>query len=274
MSCQEKTQKAIDLIRERRSIVVALSGGVDSAVVAALAHRALGEKSLAVTIDSPLTSSRDLDNARRLTAYLGMNHTVIELNELEIPGFVTNPTNRCYLCKKFRYGKLKEFAVTKGYQGVADGTNLSDLKEFRPGLKAAGEMTVIHPLVEAGITKEESSTIAEALCLPVASEPHNSCVAARLPYGESLSLHRLKRIDDAENRIRNIVPVKILRVRDHGVVARIETSPQEQKLFLDPEAARKVNESLNGLGYQFVTLDLLGYRFGSFDEKSAADAAP
>jgi len=272
MPLQEKINRAIDIIRTKGRVAVALSGGVDSSVVATLTHRTLGDKALAVTVSSPIASSRDLDNARKVTCYLDMKHAIIDLNELEIPGFSANPTDRCYLCKRFRFNKLKEFASEKGYNAVADGTNLSDFGQYRPGMKASEELGIFHPLAEAGISKEATHKIAMLFDLPVASEPSNSCIAARLPYGEILSLPRLKRIDDAENCIRNIVPVRILRVRDHGTIARIETSPDEQGLFLDRKSAEDITEGLKELGYKFVTLDLTGYRFGSFDGKSGVES--
>ena len=248
-------------------MIVALSGGVDSSVVAALACKALGRDSLAVTVNSPLVPSSDIENAAKAAGYIGINHLILRLDELEMPEFILNPTNRCYLCKRFRFAKLKELAVERGFREVADGTNSSDLKEFRPGLKAAKELGIYSPLLEAGLSKKETSKIAELLGLPVAGESHNSCLATRVPYGEELTQPKLKRIDDAEKYIKSIVPVKLLRVRDHGEIARLELAQDEQRFFLDQEVSHKITRKLKELGFKFVTLDLEGYRFGSFNEK-------
>lgn len=262
-----KIAKIMESLRRKASVIVAFSGGIDSSVVAALAHRALGRKSLAVIIDSPLLPLGELEDARRMAEQIGVKHLVVKLNELKIPGFRSNPPHRCYLCKKFRFGKLKEMAVEKGFKTIADGTNLSDLGQYRPGLKAAKELEVYSPLLEAGLSKEDTRRIAELLELPTASKPASACLATRVPYGHDLTITELKRIDRAENHIRSITGVKALRVRDHGFLARIEVELSEQNLFFDKESLSQVARGLRELGYEFVTLDLEGYRFGSFDQK-------
>lgn len=267
MVWQKKIEQILESIREKESLVVALSGGVDSSVTAALAYKALGQKSLAVTINSPLACSSDLENATKAASDIGINHLMLRLDELEIPEFSLNLPNRCYLCKKFRFTKLSELATERGFKEVADGTNLSDFKEFRPGLKAAKELGIYSPLLEAGLSKKETSKIAELLRLPVAGESHNSCLATRVPYGEELTQPKLKRIDDAEKYIKSIVPVKLLRVRDHGEMARLELGRGEQRFFLNQQVSHEITQRLKELGYKFITLDLEGYRFGSFDEK-------
>jgi uncharacterized protein len=253
-------------VRQKRSLMVTLSGGLDSSVVAALAFRALGERSLAVTIDSPLTYSGDLHDAGRVAGFIGIKHLVLKFNELEIPEFRSNTTERCYLCKRHRFERLLALAREWGYQAVADGTNSDDSQEFRPGLRAAEELGVYSPLAEAGLSKREILAIAESLELPVARKPHNSCLATRVPYGEELTAERLKRIDTAESYLRSLAPFRQLRVRDHGHLARLELDEEGTTHLMDQGVLKEVVNHLKGLGYDFVTLDLEGYRFGSFDE--------
>lgn len=201
---------------------------------------------------------------------IGINHLVIKLDPLEIPSFRNNPPHRCYLCQKSRFKKLKEIAVEKDFKTVADGTNLSDLGEYRPGLKAREELGVYGPLLEAELSKEDTRIIAKLLELPIASKAASPCLASRVPYGHELTETRLERIDRAEKYIRALMGVKVLRVRDHDQLARIEVGPSEQNLFFDEKTLNQVARKLKEFGYDFVTLDLEGYRSGSFDQEFQA----
>jgi len=232
--CKDKIDALLENLRRRHSVAVAFSGGVDSSLVAALAHRALGQKALAITVDSPLMRA--------------------------------NPPDRCYLCKRFRFEKLKEKAIEIDFETVADGTNISDLREYRPGLKAAKELGIYSPLLEAGLSKEDTRMMSDLLGLPTAAKPASPCLATRVPYGQPLELARLERIDRAEGHIRTLTGVKVLRVRDHGNLARIEIGQDEMDLLSDVEMLRQISQSLKRLGYEYVTLDLEGYRSGSFDQ--------
>lgn len=263
---EKKMEEIQNKLKEKGSAIVAFSGGVDSSVVTALAYKALKNKSLAVTVDSPLLPSGELEDARRIAEKIGISHIVIQSNELEIPGFKSNPLNRCYLCKKFRFRKLREMAKERGFQAVIDGTNVSDLGDYRPGLKAIEEEGVYSPLLEAGLSKEDSRSIAKLLNLPTASKPASACLASRIPYQSELALDRLKRVAAAENYIKKAVNVKVIRVRDHGDLARIEIGQDERKKFFNEKLLDKITQKLQKLGYRYVTLDLMGYRFGSFDE--------
>jgi uncharacterized protein len=266
-SLSSKIAEIMARLGEKGSVIVAFSGGIDSSVVAMLSHRALGHKSLAVTIDSPLLPSGELEAAKREAEQIGVKHLVVRLNELEIPGFSSNPTDRCYLCKRFRFKKLKELAVARDYTTIVDGTNLSDLGEYRPGLKAGKELGVYSPLLEVGLSKEDTRRVAQLLSLPTASKPAGTCLATRIPYNRRLTATQLVRIDQSESYIRSITGVKVIRVRAHGNLARIEVSAGEQNLLFDPKVSSRVAQRLKELGYKFVTLDLEGYRSGSFDRK-------
>jgi len=263
--CKDKIDRLVENLRGRHSVAVAFSGGVDSSLVAALAHRALGQKALAITIDSPLMPSGELDGARRTAKEIGIGHTTLGLNELDIPGFSANPPDRCYLCKRFRFEKLKQKAVEIDFETVADGTNISDLREYRPGLKAAEELGIYSPLLEARLSKEDTRLMGDVLGLPIAAKPASPCLATRIPYGQPLEPAKLQRIDRAEDYIRTLTGVKVLRVRDHGALARIEIGRDEIDLLSNVEMLRQVSQGLKELGYEYVTLDLEGYRSGSFD---------
>ena len=254
----------IDQIRDKESLLVAFSGGIDSSVVVALAHKALGDKMVAVTVNSPLLPPGSLERARKIAKRIGVKHLVVNLNELELPEFRQNTRNRCYICKKFRFNKLRLLAKDLGIKTIADGTNLSDLEQYRPGLKVLREMNIYSPLLENGLRKNDVYKIAKLFNIPtdVASE---SCLATRIPYGTEITLNRLKRIAKAESYIRVVIHPRILRVRDHGDIARIEISHEDFSKLLKEEVRAKVISKLKSLGFKFICLDLEGYRFGSFD---------
>ncbi len=259
----EKAAEAKRILRELGSVLIALSGGVDSSVLTALAKEALGPSSvLLATVDSPLTPRRDLEDAAAVASQLGLKHVVLRLNELEaIPGFKENPPERCYLCKRFRLEKLLALAREKGLAAVVDGTNADDLGASRPGLRASRELGIRSPLAEAGLTKAEIRTLARWLGLPTADKPPSACLATRIPFGEELSPERLKRVEEAEEVIRALLPeLSMLRVRDHGKLARIEVQRDELGLFLAPDVREEVVKALRALGYEYVCLDLAGYR--------------
>lgn len=258
-------EELVERIRGRGSVLVAFSGGVDSSLVAYLANSALGSKALAVTIKSPISPPGELEEAIEIAKLIGVRHEIVELNEFEIPGFSSNPRNRCYLCKKFRFKRLKELAFQRDICVVVDGTTKSDMLEYRPGLQALIEEGVYSPLLEAGLTKDHVREIARYLNLPFHDKSPNTCLMTRIPYESEVSLERLARIGLAEKILKENLRLKVLRIRDHGGLARIEVSRDERRIFFNEAVLDFVAGELKKLGFKFVTLDVEGYRTGSFD---------
>jgi uncharacterized protein len=268
-SLQEKRAQVVKQLERLGGALVALSGGVDSSVVAALAYEALQEKAVAVTFNSPLMVPEEIKDAQTVAVKIGIRHHVQTLDELKVSSITPNPVDRCYHCKLYRFREAQVLAVKLGIAVVVDGTSASDLGEHRPGIKAIRELGIISPLADAGITKTESQQLARELKLPVADKPSNSCLATRIPYGEELTDDRLSRIAAAEKAVKDIADVGILRVRDHGRLARIEVAPEIIPTIFQKPIMERIFKDLTALGYEFVTVDLKGYRFGSFDEPTA-----
>jgi uncharacterized protein len=235
-------------------------------VVAATAKIALKNKALAVTINSPLILQEEIEEAIKVAREIGINHIVLEGNELEDPNFVCNPINRCYFCKKNLAIKLKNLAEEKGFKNIVDGTNIDDLKDYRPGRVALSEAGIDSPLVEAGLTKKDVREIAKILGLSIADKPSSACLASRIPYGQKITLEKIKRIAEAEKLIKEIVKVKQVRVRDHETIARIEVDPNERKLFFNEKIMDEVSQKIQKLGFKFVALELSGYIQGSLNK--------
>lgn len=248
-------------------VVVSFSGGLDSSVVLAAATLAKGvDKVVAVTAVSPIRLDDDIRWAKTVVDVLSVKHLVFEVDELSNPNFVANPPNRCYICKKLLAGKLLEIAGDYGAEVIVDGTNASDLSDFRPGYLAFKEVGIRSPLLELGITKDEVRAVAKVLGLPNWGEQPRACLATRIPYGEPISAEKLQRIKEAERILKDIVKLTVVRVRDHGDVARIEVGGGERRKFFDESIMDRVNLELRKLGYRYVALDLQGYRSGSLNE--------
>ena len=262
----EKTEMIKEAIKARGSVIIAFSGGVDSATLAALAYQALGEKALAVTIDSPLFPRQQLEVAIQTACEIGIRHKIIRLSQMDIPDFSSNPVNRCYFCKKALLESLLNFAGKMGYYAVLEGTNYSEIQgENRPGYKAvkeAGER-VFSPFVDFNVTKEEIRKIASDLSLSAAHTPSAACLATRIPYGQAITAEALFKIEKAEEFLLTLGFTQF-RVRMHKNLARIEIIPGDLE-----EAFRKreeISRYLKSLGFDYVTIDLEGFRSGSMDE--------
>jgi uncharacterized protein len=260
-------------LADRDGVVVAFSGGVDSSVVAALAHDALGDDAVACTARSETLPAAELDDAVRVADEIGVRHETVTFSELDNPDFVANGDDRCYHCRTMRLGRMYDVARDLGFGTVCDGTNASDPGEgHRPGLRAVEELEVFSPLLAHDITKAEVREAAERFDLSVADKPSMACLSSRIPTGIEVTEERLTRVEKAERLLRTW-GFSQFRVRDHDGLARIEVAEDELDAALDPEFARAAREHLTDAGFDHVTLDLAGYRTGSVspDEEGEDD---
>ncbi|MCZ6613637.1 MAG: ATP-dependent sacrificial sulfur transferase LarE [Thaumarchaeota archaeon] len=258
--------KLLDWFRNEKSVIIALSGGVDSSVVAAAAFASLGKSALAVTTNSSTFTDSELTDAKTLVKLIGIRHLVVEYDELDNPDFINNSTQRCYFCREELVKVLTKVATDESISAIVDGTNSDDLNDHRPGMLALREGGVRSPLVECGIGKADVRTIARALGLPNADKPSNACLASRFPYGQIITRDKMNRVAQAEDIVKKIAGTKQVRVRDHGDIARIEVGRDERDSFFNESIMDQIHLRLKDLGYSYVTLDLIGYRSGSMDE--------
>ncbi|MEA2603343.1 MAG: pyridinium-3,5-biscarboxylic acid mononucleotide sulfurtransferase [Acidobacteriota bacterium] len=246
----------------RGSVLVAYSGGVDSAVVAALAWRAVGERALAVTAAAETLAGAELDHARRIAAEIGIRHEVVTYSELDDPEFVANPSHRCYVCQGMRMGTMVRLAAERGYAVVCDGTNASDPGPDRPGLRAVRESGVYSPLLAHGVDKAVTREIARAFGLSVWDRPANACLSSRIPHGQLVTLGKLRRIEAAEEVLAG-AGFRIVRVRHDQEAARVEVGPGEVARL--GAIWNEIEPRLRSLGFERIVFDPRGYRRGGAD---------
>ena len=271
MAAEDKLIALQRALRDMGRVLVALSGGVDSSFLLRMAVEELGPNAIALTTRSPTAAEDDEAMAVTLAEALGVRHLLIEANELEIPGYAENPTNRCYFCKGSLYDICDAEAAKFGIAQVIDGVNSDDLSDYRPGLRAAEEHRVRHPLAEVGLSKAEIRLLSRRLGLPTADKPSSPCLSSRFPYGTTITLEGLRKVAGAELVLRRL-GFPECRVRNHDPIARIEVPPAELARLVEPEVRAELVSALKALGFLYVAVDLQGFRSGSLNE--ALTAAP
>ncbi|MDR2865723.1 MAG: ATP-dependent sacrificial sulfur transferase LarE [Spirochaetaceae bacterium] len=255
----------MSIIKKEGKAAVALSGGVDSSFLAYAAVRALGKDALALTIVSPMLPKNEINDALRVAKEIGITHVLINEDHIE-DEVAENPAERCYFCKKKEFSAMLKAAAERGIATVFDGSNLDDEGDYRPGLKALSELNIISPLREAALCKADIRELSRSFNLPTWDKPAFACLASRIPYGEKIDKEKLKRIELAEDILRNEFGFRQFRVRSHGELARIEVAPEERSLFFDETTLDKISAKLKQLGFLYVALELEGYKMGNMNK--------
>ena len=258
---QEKLLRLRALLTELGSVVVAYSGGIDSTFVLKVAHEQLGDKAIGVTAVSPTFPVLELEAAKRVAQEIGARHELVQTDQLAIDDFVKNDASRCFHCKTDLYQLLGDVRQSTSAAYVVDGTNLDDLGDDRPGMKAAREWGVRSPLVEAQLSKADIRILAKELGLSNWDKPAAACLSSRIPRGMPITLEKLSRVEEAEAMLQG-EGLRHFRVRNHGDIARIEVAPSDLPWLIEPARCTRITARLKELGFQFVTVDLDGYRPG------------
>jgi uncharacterized protein len=272
-SAEEKQAFLFSRLAEFSSLIVALSGGTDSAFLAWAAQHILGERALSVTALSPSFSAHDRAMTEEFVTKLGVRHEFIETHEMENPAYRANAVDRCYFCKDELFSVLDELAQGRGFVAVAYGVNADDTLDFRPGHRAATEHQVLAPLLDAGLRKAEIRTLSQSAGLPTWDRPASACLSSRLPYGTEVTPERLALVERGEAALREL-GFRQFRVRLHDQLARVEISPDEMPRAFSPQMVAAIADRLKAAGFTYVSLDLQGYRQGSLNETLSSSGRP
>ena len=261
----DKLEKLKDTIRNCGKAVIAFSGGVDSTLLLSVAHEVLGDDVMAVTVVSSFMPRHEKKESTEIANLIGARPEIVEIDENDIEGFTDNPPDRCYICKKYLFSQVLGIAEAEGIACVMDASNADDTGDFRPGLRALRELEIRSPLMEADLTKAEIRELSRERSLSSWDKPAMACLATRVPYGEKITRKKLCQIDEAEEFLRSL-GYGNCRVRHHGNLARIEVSPKRLEQLMKPDQRRQIAEHLRALGFNYITVDMQGYRMGSLNE--------
>ncbi len=267
MMLEDKYSKMQEILRGLESVAVAFSAGADSTLVLKVALDTLGaENVVAVTGRSDSLARGEFDQACALADAVGAEHVILDTDEFENPSYTANPENRCYHCKTSLYTHMERFVGERGIRAIVNGMNADDLGDYRPGTQAADEHAVRSPAAEAGLSKADIRELSQRLGLPTHDKPASPCLSSRIPYGEDVTPEKLRMIESAEAFLREEMGIRECRVRHHGDLARVEVPADRIPVMSEPENAARLDEKLRSLGYQYVSLDLRGFRSGSLNE--------
>ncbi|MBU3916398.1 ATP-dependent sacrificial sulfur transferase LarE [bacterium] len=264
MTLEEKKRKLLELLKTYQNVAIAFSGGVDSSFLLKMAKETLGDNCVALTIDMDFVARSEMSDAEAIVKEIGAQHTIIKSAEID-KAILENSKERCYFCKRNVFEALLEAAKALGINILLDGSNLDDLDDYRPGMKALKELEIKSPLIEAGFTKNDIRAVSEELGLSTWNKPSLACLASRFPYNQHITMDGLKKVEAAEEFLRQ-KGIRQVRVRYHQDLARIEVSPEERSTFFDTDLMDQVSTALLKIGFKYVTLDMEGYRTGKMNQ--------